>query len=142
MLSDRVQAGGPHGPDNRKFIKGFRRFLLNHEKDLSDRTSYNIMQAVSTFLIRNGSGVAKSVLKEMKFPPTEVIPYSDEEMQEFFAACDEEEELLFKFFFHSMARDMEVANCEVRDLKFDKNILHICPKPDRNFVSRASAPGR
>ena len=98
------------------------------------------MQAVSTFRIRNGSAVAKPFLKEMKFPPTEVVPYSNDEMQKFFAVCEEEEELLFKFFLHSMARDMEVAHCEVRDLKFDKNILHICPKPDKGFRLKGSAP--
>jgi hypothetical protein len=46
-------------------------------------------------------------------------------MRVFFNACDEKEELIFKFFLHSMAREMEVANCEVRDLKFDV-VLHIC----------------
>lgn len=125
-----------------EFIKDFRRFLQNHKKDFSDRTSYNIMQAVSTFLLKNNIGVAKKILKEMSFPPTEVIPYSDDEMQKFFTACDEKEELLFKFFLHSMARDMEVANCEVRDLKFDKNILHICPKPDRNFRLKGKRSGQ
>ena len=125
-----------------KFIERFRSFLLKHKKDLSDRTSYNIMQAVSTFLIKNGSAVAKPFLKEMKFPPTEVVPYPDDEMQKFFAACDEEEELLFKFFLHSMARDMEVAHCEVRDLKFDKNILHICPKPDKGFRLKGKRSGQ
>ena len=103
---------------NEQFIRGFRRFLRNHKKNLSDRTCYNIMQAVSTFLIKNGSSVAKPILKEMSFPPTEVIPYSNDDMQNFFAACDEEEELLFKFFLHSIARDMEITNCEVRELKF------------------------
>jgi len=125
-----------------KFIKGFRRFLRNHKKDLSDRTCYNIMQAVSTFLIKNGSGVARPILKEMSFPPTEVIPYENVDMQKFFEACDEEEELIFKFFLHSMAREMEVANCEVRDLKFDRNILHICPKPDRNFRLKGKRSGQ
>lgn len=117
---------------NEEFIKGFRRFLHDHGKDLSDRTSYIILQAVSTFLIKNGSRVAKPILKEIV--PTEVIPYSNDEMQKFFAACDEEDELLFKFFLHSMSRDTEVANCEVRDLKFDKNILHIAPSRIKSFV--------
>lgn len=125
-----------------EFIERFRSFLLEHEKDLADRTSYNIMQAVSTFLIKKGNAVAKPFLKEMKFPPTEVVPYSNDEMQKFFAACDEEEELLFKFFLHSMARDMEVAHCEVRDLKFEKNILHICPKPDKGFRLKGKRSGQ
>jgi len=124
------------------FVRAFRRFLRKHRKDLSDRTCYNIMQAVSTFLLRNDNSAAKTILKEMSFPPTLVIPYSAEEMQLFFKACNEEEELLFKFFLQSMARDMEVANCEVRDLKFDKNILHICPKPDRNFRLKGKRSGQ
>lgn len=127
---------------NEEFIKGFRRFLRNHKKNLSDRTCYNIMQSVSTFLIRNGNGVAKTILKEMSYPPTEVIPYEIADMQKFFEACNEEEELIFKFFLHSMAREMEVANCEVRDLKFDQNILHICPKPDRNFRLKGKRSGQ
>ena len=71
------------------FIMAFRRFLQDHENDLSDRTCYNVMQAVSTFLLKNGVGVARPILKEMSFPPTEVIPSSAEEMWRFFAACDE-----------------------------------------------------
>jgi hypothetical protein len=58
-----------------QFVKAFRRFLREHPK-LSDRTSYNIMQAVSTFFLRNGIAAAKPILKEMSYPPTEVIPYS------------------------------------------------------------------
>ena len=80
--------------------------------------------------------------KERKFTPTEVITYSDKEMQEFFAVCNAEEELLFKFLLHSMAREMEVAHCEVRDLKFDKNILHTCPKPDRGFHLKGKRSGQ
>ena len=90
------------------------------------------MQAVSASLLYNGITAAKPRLKEMSFPPTVVILYSDDEMEKLFGACDDEEEVLFKFFLQSMARDMEVARCEVRDLKFDKNILHISPKPDRH----------
>jgi integrase len=127
---------------NEEFIKAFRRFLLSHEKDLKDRTCYNIMQAVSTFLLKNGSSVAKSILKEMSYPPTEVIPYENADMQKFFEACNEEEELIFKFFLHSMAREMEVAHCEVRDMKFDQSILHICPKPDRNFRLKGKRSGQ
>jgi len=124
-----------------QFVKAFRRFLREHP-NLSDRTSYTIMQAVSTFLLRNGIAAAKPILKEMSFPPTAVIPYSDEEMRIFFNACDEKEELLFKFFLHSMGREMEVAHCEVRDLKFDINVLHICSKPDRDFRLKRKRSGQ
>ena len=125
-----------------EFVRTFRRFLRKHQKDLGDRTCYNIVQAVSTFLLHFGNSAAKAILKEMSFPPTVVIPYSEDEMQQFFKACTEEEERIFKFFLQSMARDMEVANCEVRDLKFDKNILHISPKPDRNFRLKGKRSGQ
>jgi integrase len=124
------------------FLKRFRSVLRKHKKDLGDRTCYNIVQAVSTFLIRNGNIAAKAILKEMSYPPTEVIPYPNDEMVKFFGACNEKEELLFKFFLHSMARDMEVANCEVRDLKFDINVLHICPKPDKGFRLKGKRSGQ
>ena len=127
---------------NAAFVRGFRHFLREHPKDLSDRTCYNIMQAVSTFLLQYGIAAAKPFLKQMHFAPTIVVPYSKEDMQTFFDACDDEEELVFKFFLHSMCREMEVANCEVRDLKFEKNILHICPKPDKGFRLKGKRSGQ
>ena len=127
---------------DKEFAKAFRRFLRKHPKNLSDRTCYNIMQAVSTFLLSNDIAAARPILKEMSFPPTIVIPYPKEEMVKFFATCEEREELIFKFFLHSMARDMEVAHCEVRDLNFDINVLHICPKPDRNFRLKGKRSGQ
>jgi hypothetical protein len=62
-----------------QFLKAFRRFLREHPDGLSDRTAYNIMQAVSTFLLRNSISAAKRILKEMSFPPTIVIPYSEDQ---------------------------------------------------------------
>ena len=50
---------------NAEFIKGLRRFHRKHPKDLSDRTCYNIMQAVSTFLLQYGIAAAKPYLKQM-----------------------------------------------------------------------------
>jgi hypothetical protein len=81
-----------------ELVRGFRRFLRKHESDLGDRTCYNIMQGVSTFLLRNGNNAAKTILKKMSFPPTVVNPYSEDEMQLFFTACSEEEERVLKFF--------------------------------------------
>lgn len=124
------------------YIKRFRKSLRNHPDDLGDRSCYNIMQAVSTFLITHESIAAKQCLKEMSFPPKPVIPYPDEEMTKFFAACDEEEEMAFKFFLHSMGREREVAFCEVRDLLFDRNVLHISPKPDKGFRLKGKRSGQ
>lgn len=124
------------------FTRQFRRFLRNHPNDLSDRTCYNIMQSVSTCLVWHGCSVAKPILKEMSFPEKPVIPYSKEHLRAFFAACDEEEEIIFKFFLHSMARDMEVAHCVVQDLNFDKCVLHISPKRELAFRLKGKRSGQ
>src|ERR1039458_849369 len=48
------------------FLKKFRRFLRKHKKDLGDRTCYNIVQAVSTFLLRNRSEEHTSELQSLR----------------------------------------------------------------------------
>jgi hypothetical protein len=93
---------------DKDFVYRFLAFLRKHKSRLADRSCYNIVQAVSTFLIHYGNRSATGVLKEIGYPPTEVIPYGNEQLGPFFAACTEKEDLLFKFFLHTMARDMEV----------------------------------
>jgi len=56
------------------FVRDFRRYLREHPDDLSDRTCYNAMQTVCTFLIRNNNMAAKSTLREMSFPPSPSCP--------------------------------------------------------------------
>ncbi len=124
------------------FIKRFRRFLLDHPDDLGDRSCYNAMQTVSTFLNKHDITAAKKVLKEMSYPPKPVIPYTNEDLTTFFGACTEEEARIFRFFLHSMGREREVAFCEVRDLLFDRNVLHISPKPDKGFRLKGKRSGQ
>jgi hypothetical protein len=124
------------------FVRAYRRHLREHPEDLSDRSRYNAMQAASTFLLRNNNSAAKMILREMSFPPKPVIPYSNDELTNFFAACSEEEKVIFKFFLHSMAREREVAFTEVRDLFFQRNVLHISPKPDKGFRLKGKRSGQ
>lgn len=124
------------------FVRAYRRYLREHPDDLSDRSCYNAMQAASTFLIRNSNMTAKPILREMSFPPKPVITYSDDELIKFFTACDHEEKVIFKFFLHRMAREREVAFTEVRDLLFDRNVLHISPKPDKGFRLKGKRSGQ
>ena len=48
-------------------LRAFRRHLRQHARDLSDRSCYNVMEAVSTFFVKSNNGAAKSVLAEMSF---------------------------------------------------------------------------
>ena len=116
-----------------QFFKDYRRWLRNHPNKFSDRTCHNIMLTANTMARSNDIIAGKKVLAEMSFPPKPCLPYTDDELQKFFAACTAEEELVFKFFLNSMGREQEVANTEVRDLDFGKNVLHISPKVDRGF---------
>lgn len=124
------------------FIRAFRRYLREHPDDLGDRSCHNVMQAVSTFLNRHNNMAAKPILREMSFPPKPVVPYSDDELTKFFAACNQQERLVFKFFLHSMAREREVAFTELRDLLFERNVLHISPKPDKGFRLKGKRSGQ
>lgn len=124
------------------FVRGFRRFLRNHPKDFSDRTAVNIMQAVNTFLIWHGNHVAKPILKEMSFEEKPVRPYTEDHIRAFFAVCTKWEEILFKLFLHSMGRDMEVAHLMVRDLNFEKSVIHFSPKPDLGFRLKGKRSGQ
>ena len=58
----------------------------------------------------------------------------------FFSACDDEEKVIFKFFLHSTAREWEVAFTDVRNLLFDRNVMHISPKAAKGFRLKGSAP--
>lgn len=124
------------------FLRAFRRHLREHPDDLGDRSCHNVMQSVCTFLIKNDNMAAKPILREMSYPPKPVIPYSDDELTSFFAVCDPAEKMIFKFFLHSLAREREVAFTEIRDLLFDRNVLHISPKPDLGFRLKGKRSGQ
>lgn len=123
-------------------LKRFRKFLREHPDNLGDRTCYNIVATVGTFLRPHDNSAAAHLLAEMSFPPKPVTSYSDAELNAFFAACTDDERLTFKFFLHSMARESEVAHTEVGDFLLDRGVLHIQPKPDRGFRLKGKRSGQ
>jgi integrase/recombinase XerD len=48
-------------------------------------------------------------------------------------ACTEEEWLVWEFFWWSGCREGEVAHAEWCDLDFQRNVLHVQPKPERGW---------
>ncbi|PSH03033.1 MAG: hypothetical protein CXZ00_14425 [Acidobacteria bacterium] len=116
-----------------QFFKTYRRWLREHPKKISDRSCHNILLTANTMARTNGITAGKKVLAEMSFPPKPCHPYSAEELRMFFAVCSPHEALVYKFFLLSGGREQEVANTEIRDLHFGKNVLHISPKPERGF---------
>jgi integrase len=113
--------------------KGFLPFLRDHHDDFSDRTVYNIFQAVNTFLRAHDSHNCEPLMKELDYAPKIIRVYSEDEMKRFFTACKPAEKLIFLLFLNSGIREQEMTYTEVRDLDFTRNVLHVCGKPDRGF---------
>jgi integrase len=116
-----------------QFFKTYRRWLREHRNKFSDRSCHNILLTANTMARANGITAGKKVLAEMWFPPKPCDPYSAEELRMFFEVCTPQEALVYKFFVLSGCGEQEVANTEIRDLDFAKNVLHISPKPERGF---------
>jgi integrase len=91
------------------------------------------MATANGLMLDNKNMSGKKVLSQMSYAEKECCPYSDVELQKFFAACDERETLVYKFFLLSGCREKEAANTEVRDLLFADGVLWIRPKRERAF---------
>jgi integrase len=113
--------------------RGFLPFLRDHTHDFGDRTVFNIMLTVNTFLRTHNISCCAEVVKGLDYAPKIIRVYSGDEMKRFFAACTPTEKLTFLLFLNSGAREQEMSYTEVRDLDFVRNVLHVCGKPDRGF---------
>lgn len=58
-------------------------------------------------------------------------------MDKFFAACDEEELLWFKFFLMSAEQDQEVQYTYWSDIRFSEGVVKVTHKPDRGWTPKA-----
>jgi integrase len=125
---------------NEEYFKRYRRFLRTRLK--SDRYIYNCVQSANIFFHSRGNESCKKILKETGFEPKVVKAYSAEELNRFFLHCGSSEELLYKFFLHSMARKREVAYTENGDLLFDESVFWIQPKPHRQFRLKGKRSGQ
>jgi integrase len=126
----------------RDHLVAYIEWLRAHEKDLSDRSVYNIFSVARSFLISTGvwkealkKGTGANLGKPIKLGFTEkpVEAYTKEQLKSFFAVCDDEERLVFAFFLNSGCRKSEVAYTEVADLDFKRHLLHVQGKPHRRF---------
>jgi integrase len=138
-LSFLLQFGGdiPLADVDKQFFKDYRKYLRGCKKKngepISDRYAHNVMATANGLMLDKENMSGRKVLSQMSYAEKECCPYSDMELQKFFAACNEREALVYKFFLLSGCREQEVANTEVRDLIFADGVLHISPKPHRGF---------
>jgi integrase len=119
---------------DRKQLLRYVKFLREHQGDLDDRTVHNIFETLNTWLRSRDMFIAGKILAELGYAEKPPKPYTKQELQDMFAAMDEEEEkLLYGMFLNSGIRDGEMQNTEYGDFNWEKHTLHVQPKPWRHF---------
>jgi integrase len=112
----------------------FIRFLRErYDSAKGARTVYNVFQGLNTFLRANKVFIAGALLGKLDYDEKIVDAYTKDELRALKTACAEEEWLVWEFFWWSGCREGEVSHAEWCDLDFRKNVLHVQPKPHRNW---------
>ena len=120
----------------RKDLLKFHAFLRD-EKEQSARSCWNKFGNVMSFLKAQG---VRGLAKKNDWPSfTEEEPeiYEKEDLDKFFAVCDEEERLWFEFFLMTGMREQEVMYTYWSDVNLNKHVVRVTHKPDRNWTPKA-----
>ncbi len=120
---------------DRHTLLGYRQFLTE-AKRLSARTVHTKMEIVVQLLKANS---ITSLLRRGDWPRyVERVPqaYSPEQLQRFFAACDEANMLLFQFFLGSGFREKEVQFLTWRDIGLEEQVARVTAKPACGFFPK------
>jgi integrase len=120
----------------RRDLLNFVGFLRNQrvgDRPLGDRTIYNRFELLMTFLKANKITGLVSAKDWPRYTEKEVEVYEPEEVTAFFAHCNPEQRVVFRFFLGSGAREQEVAFTAWTDLDLRNGLWHVRAKPDRGF---------
>jgi integrase/recombinase XerD len=111
--------------------------FLRDKKDFEPRTVWNKFSNVMSFL--KAQGVRNLVTKNdwPKFTEDEPEVYEQEDLAPFFAVCDEEELLWFKFFLQTGMREQEVTHFSWSDINFVRGIVSVRYKAEYGFSPKA-----
>jgi integrase/recombinase XerD len=107
------------------------------EKGDEDRTNYNHVQNVVTFL-RNEEGrrpgpPIKDVSIKVKYVEAPPEAYTRPELEDLFCVSDEDEKFLWRFFLGTGFRESEVSVAEIADVNRDTKIIRVDEKPYFGF---------
>jgi integrase len=114
---------------------------LREEKNQSPRSTYNKFEAVVSFLKRHditGKSLKLSAHDWPQYVKTEPEIYEQSDLDRFFAACDEDERLLFEFFLMSGLREQEVIYCTDRALNFGAGTVSVKRNAEFNWSHHAT----
>ncbi len=120
----------------RKDLLKFIAFLRD-EKGQSARSVYNKFEVTMTFL--KSQKVRDLIGKNdwPRFVEEEPEIYEKEELERFFAACDDKERVWFEFFLMTGMREQEVMNTYWSDIHFNHAVVRMTHKPDRGWTPKA-----
>ncbi len=108
---------------------------IKHLRDqkLSDRTCHNRFEHLMTFLKANGIEKLAKKRDWPKFVQQEPESYENDDLEKFFAACDEEEKVFFEFYLMTGFRKKEVTYCCWNDINLKQNVVRVTAKPEHGF---------
>jgi integrase len=109
---------------------GFRDYLRS--EDYAERTVYNFLMTVTTFLKKNGIYRIVGLLEAEDWPEiprTDPEPYIEEEVRALQAVATEYQRLVIRFFVGTGCREQEVAHVEWLDINWVRKTVWIHAKP-------------
>lgn len=113
-------------------LLGYLKYMRT-AKHLSDRTCFNRFEHIVTFL--KAYGIEKLLRKRdwPKFVKEEPESYTEDELEKFFKACDDEERDYFTFYLMTGFRRKEVIYCRWDDIDLKAGVVRVTAKPEWNF---------
>ena len=108
-------------------------FAAGRKEELNQKT-INKRVTVVLNMVRHHDHEIK--LKKGDWPKTTDKPvevYTEEQMQKFFAACTDDERLLFEVFLCTGFRDKEVVHLTWSDIDYRLSKIRVSAKPERKF---------
>jgi len=115
----------------RKDLLKFSAFLRD-EKGQAPRSCWNKFSNVMSFLKAHG---IRGLVGKNDWPRVEEEPevYSNEDLKQFFAACDSEEHLWFDFLLKTAMREQELMHTSWSDINFGHSSVFVRYKPEYGF---------
>jgi integrase/recombinase XerD len=116
----------------RQDLMEFVRYM-REDLRLTDRTCYNRRSHVLTFLKANGVEKLLTKTDKVRYVLSEPEIYDEEQLEAFFAACDEEERVFFEFLLMTGFRKKEAAFVEWRDVDLKAGVVRVTAKSKYGF---------
>ena len=118
---------------DRRLLLEFHKFLAEQKK-LASRTIWTKTMIVVQMLKANGVTGLSRRGDGPRYAERVPKAYAPEQLQRFFAACDEPNMLLFRFFLGSGFREKEVQFLIWGDLSFEEQVARVTAKPNYGFA--------